>query len=47
MRDKNIHDGSKHKPSSGILYKLKVSLCANKLVFFKGNFALLVYLRTR
>ncbi len=43
MRDKNIHDGSKQKPSSGILYKLKVSLCANKLVNWYFSKATLPY----
>lgn len=31
MRDRNNQNGSSLKPYSGILYKLKVSLFANKL----------------
>ena len=43
MRDRNNQNGSKQKPSSGILYKLKVSLCANKLVNWYFSKATLPY----
>lgn len=43
MRDKNAQNGSIQKPSSGILYKLKVSLCANKLVNWYFSKATLPY----
>ena len=43
MRDRNNQNGSSQKPSSGILYKLKVSLCTNKLVNWYFSKATLPY----
>ena len=43
MRDENVHDGSNQKPSSGMLYKLKVSLFANKMVNWYFSKATLPY----